>query len=214
MPLYKDHQLSDASRVLVWKVTEMEADLRLSTLLNEKNTLRFNGMKSELHRRAFLSVRELLKLTGYTDHDLYYDDFGKPNLRDGKNISITHSHEFAAIIVSDRPSGIDLEWAREKILRIADKFVSSEMDYLQNEAEHDRILKLTVIWGIKESIFKIRNEAGISFKDHINVPPFVLSEGKANGALQFNGLQASFDVDFIIFEDFVLVWVFGSDTAN
>jgi hypothetical protein len=50
-------------------------------VLNDSNRIRLNGMKSEMHQRAFLSVRMLLQETGHTDLDLYYDEFGKPHLQ-------------------------------------------------------------------------------------------------------------------------------------
>lgn len=210
MPLFRDISTTSNSRILVWKVTESLDDLLVNTILNPAHKKRFDGMKSELHQRAFLSVRHLLQIIGYSDLDMYYDEFGKPNLNDGKHISITHSHQFAAIIISDSIVGIDLEWAREKILRIACKFAQAEGEYLQQETLDDQILKLTVIWGIKESIFKIRNEPGISFKDHIEVPNFELSSKKAVGHLRFLNLHKTFDIQFEIIEDFVLVWACNS----
>ncbi len=95
-----------------------------------KNRTRLEGMKSELHQRGFLSVRKLMQEAGYNDLDLYYDEFGKPHLKDDKYISITHSHHFSAIIISDESVGIDIELQREKIIRIADKFVDTEFKYL------------------------------------------------------------------------------------
>ncbi len=80
-------------------------------------------MKSEMHRRAFLSIRHLLALYNYVDEDLVYNEAGKPHLKDGKYISITHSHHFTAIIISKNDGvGIDIEMQRDKILRIAHKF--------------------------------------------------------------------------------------------
>ena len=72
-------------------------------------------MKSELHRRAFLSIRHLLGLEGYQDSNLIYSDLGKPYLKDGKHISISHSHDFTGIIISDSQEvGIDIEKQSEK----------------------------------------------------------------------------------------------------
>ncbi len=210
MPLYKDSTAKNFTRILVWKVTESLEELALDTTIKPQNALRMQGMKSELHKRAFLSVRHLLKTAGYSDNDLYYDQFGKPNLTDGKNISITHSHQFAAIIISDEIVGIDLEWAREKILRIANKFAAVEDEYLKEDSVLNQIQKLTVIWGIKEAIFKIRNEPGISFKDHITVPNFTLNSKKAKGYLNFLSLEKSYDINFEIFEEFALVWACNS----
>ena len=83
MPLYKTINFSPTTQILVWKITESLSQLCKEVTLNATNTLRFNGMKSELHQRAFLSVRKLLQEKGYTDFDLEYDEFGKPHLKDG-----------------------------------------------------------------------------------------------------------------------------------
>ncbi len=74
-------------------------------------------MKSEIHRRGFMSIRHLMAEAGYVDQDLFYDDLGKPHLKNGKNISITHSFIFTAIILSDDKVGIDIEKRRDKILK-------------------------------------------------------------------------------------------------
>ncbi len=210
MPLLKNEKLFDNTQLLVWKVSEALEVLQKGIELTERSKTRFACMKSEMHRRAFLSVRHSLAAAGYSDSDLYYDEFGKPNLRDGKHISISHSHEFSAVIISDEFVGIDLEWAREKIIRIAKKFAVTEFPFLdRNDA--DLIEKLTVIWGIKECVFKIRNEPGISFKDHITVLPFELSSGQAIGKLHFGAVEVSYDVFFERIEEFVLVYAFQSN---
>ena len=205
MPLYKTITLNDKTTILVWKITEPYDALFNEVQLNEKNTIRLNGMKSQMHQRGFLSVRKLLQEAGYTDFDLYYDEFGKPHLHDGKHISITHSHVFSAIILSDEIVGIDIELQREKIIKIADKFNNCAINYLTLE---DYIKKLTVIWGAKEAIFKIRNEAGISFKDHIKVRKFENTDKQTIAELHFDNLIKDFDIYFEEIENFTLVYAF------
>ena len=122
MPLHKTIIYNPTTQILLWKITEPLSKLSAEVTLNPKNQERFNGMKSELHQRAFLSVRKLLQLKGFADFDLEYDQYGKPHLKDGKYISISHSHEFATIIISDEITGIDIEMQREKIVKIAPKF--------------------------------------------------------------------------------------------
>ena len=173
MPLFKTIQFNATTQILVWKISESYEELFDAIILNEKNSIRLAGMKSEIHQRAFLSVRKLMQHAGFTDFDLYYDEFGKPNLYREKHISITHSHNFSAIIISDETVGIDIELQRDKIIRIVDKFCDSEFQFLDQDSK-EYIRKLTVIWGTKEAIFKIRNEKGISFKDHIKVNSFEL----------------------------------------
>ena len=208
MPLFKTINVSPATQILVWKVTESFDELLGKVVLKEKTQLRLNGMKSEVHQRAFLSVRMLIQEAGVSDYDLHYDEFGKPYLDDHRYISITHSHNFAAIIISEETVGIDMELQREKILRIADKFIDCEFDYLKLEPLDEYIKKLTVIWGAKEAIFKIRNEKGISFKDHIQVAPFSLTESQTQACLLFDDLEKKFEVNYLEIENFTLVYAF------
>lgn len=210
MPLYKTIQLNPKTQILIWKITETYEELFGQVVLNDTNRIRLDGMKSEMHQRAFLSVRKLLQEGGYTDLDLYYDPFGKPHINCDKHISITHSHHFSAIIISEETVGIDIELQRDKIVRIADKFVNQqELDRLQNcYSREDYIKKLTVKWGAKEAIFKIRNEKGISFKDHIRVNPFELVASETIAELHFNGLVKDFKIYFEEMEGFTLVYAF------
>ncbi len=212
MPLYKTIIINSSTQILVWQITETFDELFDAVVLNENNSIRLSGMKSEMHQRAFLSVRKLFQEAGYTDLDLYYDEFGKPHLYDEKHISITHSHNFSAIIISDETVGIDLELQREKIIRIAHKFVNeAELDRLIRIGTQDYIKKLTVKWGAKEAIFKIQNEKGISFKDHIKVSPFEITDGEAIAELHFEGLDKEFQVYFEEMENFTLVYAFEKD---
>ena len=206
MPLFKTIRFNATTQILVWKITESFEELFDTVVLNEKNSIRLAGMKSQLHQRAFLSVRKLFYLAGYTDFDLYYDEFGKPHLKDGKNISITHSHNFSAIILSEETVGIDIELQRDKIIRIADKFCDSEFQYLTDNKEYIR--KLTVIWGAKEAIFKIRNEKGISFKNHVKVRSFKLEASETIAELHFDNLIKDFKIYFEEIEGFTLVYAF------
>jgi len=215
MPLYKTINFSPTTNILVWEITESLEELLGKVVLKEKTQLRLNRMKSEMHQRAFLSVRMLLKEAGYTDFDLHYDEFGKPYLNPNKchtepvEVSITHSHHFSAIIISDETVGIDIELQRDKIIRIADKFVNAaELNRLKSFDAEDYIRKLTVKWGAKEAIFKIRNEKGISFKDHIQVNTFEIQDKETIAQLHFEGIVQEFKIVFEEFEKFTLVYAF------
>jgi phosphopantetheinyl transferase len=222
MPLYKTIRHNSNTQILIWNITESFEQLNEEVQLNEKSQLRLNGMKSEMHQRAFLSVRKLLALAGYSDFDLEYDEFGKPHLH-SKNrhtefteVSITHSHHFSAIIVSNEAVGIDIEMQREKILKIAHKFVNDEELERQQKIDiNDYIKKLTVKWGAKEAIFKIKNEKGISFKDHILVTPFELNETQTIADLNYNGTNQKFTIHFSELDtNFTLVYAFENNTST
>ncbi|WP_289058018.1 4'-phosphopantetheinyl transferase superfamily protein [uncultured Flavobacterium sp.] len=196
MPLFQTIQFNETTKILIWEITESFDELYKRVTLKEKTQRRLDGMKSQMHQRAFLSVRMLIQEMGFTDKDLHYDEFGKPYFDCDNHISITHSYHFAAIIISKEKVGIDMELQREKIQRIADKFTDYECDYLESNFTEEYIKKLTVIWGAKEAIFKIRNEKGISFKDHINVNNFSLRENQTQASLHFDNLVKDFDVHY------------------
>jgi len=148
----------------------------------------------------------LLQHLGYTDYDLTYDEAGKPHLSDGKHISISHSHEFSCICISDELMGIDLEKLKEKTLKIAPRFM--EVKHLENLSTSEQIEKATVIWGVKESIFKIKNEKGISFPEHIFEDEFCFSGGKCSAELHFNNTIEKFNIQFYKVEDYIFVCAF------
>ena len=215
MPLYKTIHHNSNTQILIWNITESFEQLNQEVQLNEKSQLRLNGMKSEIHQRAFLSVRKLLALAGYSDFDLEYDEFGKPHLHSENrhteftDVSITHSHHFSAIIVSNEAVGIDIEMQRDIILKIAHKFVNDEeLKRLQKTDLNDYIKKLTVKWGAKEAVFKIKNEKGISFKDHIKLNSFELESKQTIAELHFDNLVKDLKIHFEEIEEFTLVYAF------
>ena len=158
-------------------------------------------MKSELHQRGFLCVRKLLKAFGYTDQDLFYDNSGKPHLKDGHFISITHSYNYAAVVVSGCPVGIDIEKQRHKILNIASRFIGYESHYL-NENSDKYIQKLTWIWCIKESLYKLYSKSGISFKKNFLVLPFGSEKNTTKVWILEGGRRLNYESLFFEFDGF------------
>ena len=206
MPLYKTIFPNSQTTVKIWQITESYEELMAPIMLREECMKRVMGMKSELHQRGFLSVRHLLAEFGYTDADLYYDDHGKPHLLDGKFISITHSFTFSGVIVSDHKVGIDIEKQREKIAVIAHKFVDYEREYLVPSAD-DYINKLTVIWCIKESLYKLFATPGMLFREHFLVIPFMLQDQSTVAWIDYNDKKYRYDSYFLEFEGFACAYV-------
>jgi 4'-phosphopantetheinyl transferase EntD len=210
MPLYKTITVSQSTEVLIWKITESYEELSAGIDLTEHCQDRVDGMKSDLHRRGFMSVRHLLKAKGYTDFDLYYDSNGKPHLRDGKHISITHSYTFSAIIISDIEVGVDIEKQRTKILKIAHKFTPIE-EYRTLANEDALIRKLTMVWGAKESLYKSFATPGVRFLEHIYVEDFRLDDADSIATVSAFDKTQAYTVSFMEMEEFTLVYAIIKD---
>ncbi len=210
MPLYKSIAFSENTHILIWHITETVEELAHKLQLNDNSTKRLLGMKAVSHQKGFLSVRKLLQIAGYSDFDLYYDPSGKPNLTDGKHISISHSHEFATIVIGTTVGGIDIEKHKEKTILIADKFVTeSENLFLNKQDKWDYVKQITVIWGAKEAVFKICNEPGISFKEHVYVNPFDSSVSQTTACLEFKDSKTVYNIYYEDFEGFSLVYAYS-----
>lgn len=205
MPLYKTINPNSQTTVKIWKISESYNDLMAPIRLTAESSARVSGMKSEMHQRGFLSVRHLLAEFGYEDTDLFYDENGKPHLKDGKQISITHSFNFSAVIISDLIVGIDIEKQREKITIIAHKFMDYEFDYL-DEADPEYIKKLTVIWCIKESLYKLFATPGLSFKAHCLVIPFNVNDNETVAWIDHKNMKHRYHIDFLEFEGFTCAY--------
>jgi phosphopantetheinyl transferase len=224
MPLYKIIKINEMTTAYFWHITEDATSLFRAVSLNESSQKRLDGMKSESHQKGFLAVRILLQYLDFSDNDLTYDTAGKPHLQvkrqklKDKNsesvthhpssitqhISISHSHDFSCICISDEVIGIDLELLKEKTLKIASRFM--DVNHLLGLSIADQITKATVVWGIKESIFKIKSEKGISFPDHIFEDAFDIKEGECTAELQFNSRIEKFYVQFHLIEGYVFVF--------
>lgn len=208
MPLFKTIQVNNFTKVLIWKIEESFKELSFGIKLTDSNQERLDTMKSELHQRGFLSIRHLLKKVGLNDADLVYDEFGKPHLKNGRYISITHSFTFTGIIISDEvPVGIDIEKQRDKILKIAHKFTPFQ-EYKTIANVDALISKLTIVWGAKESLYKIYGKKKLRFLEHIYIEDFKFEEEKTTGEIRYKDETESYFIQFLEFEGFTCVYAF------
>lgn len=213
MALYKTITINENSKLLFWHIEENLNQLYTGIKLTEDSIAKLDNMKSQVHKKGYLAVRHLLKVLGYTDSDLQYKNSGKPSLSDGKYITISHSHNFAAILVGDKAFGVDIEKQRDKILNIASKFTPiSEYRTLAND---DAIIrKLSLVWAAKESVYKSFSTKGVSFLNHIDIHDFDLGDSKTTATLEFKGKTQEYEVVFMEFEDFACSYVYPISTAS
>lgn len=207
MPFFKEIILPNNTSVYLWKINEEIADLKQHLLLTEISTNRLVKMKSESHIKGFLAVRKLLNEINYTDSDLYYDSFGKPLLKNDKNISISHSHELACIIISDKNVGIDIELKNEKILKNISLLFNEDFILNTKENKENAITLTTFCWAIKEALFKLIPENDVSFKENISIQPFQVNENSCIANVEINNEKNSYTIHLETINNYVLAYV-------
>lgn len=205
MPIYKTITVDKETTAVIWKIEESLEDLSKDVQLTDYCQSRYDSMRSEIHKKGFMSIRHLLKFLGYSDFDLTYDANGKPHLNDDKHISITHSFEFTAVIVSTKRVGIDIEKQREKIKKIAPKFTPIE-EYKALGNGEDLIRKLTIVWGAKESLYKLYGKRGLLFLHDIFVYDFEISASETKAKVMHQNRVTFYILQFLEFEGFTCVY--------
>ncbi|MCM1518783.1 MAG: 4'-phosphopantetheinyl transferase superfamily protein [Pseudoflavonifractor sp.] len=104
--------------------------------------------RSDNRRREILAGRGIVRMA--LGIDLVHDQYGAPATQTGNvNISLSHAREMIALAVSPRPVGIDIEFPRRQLVRVATKFLT------QRELERYITLpQLLDAWTAKEAVFK------------------------------------------------------------
>lgn len=171
MPIIRTIRPNDNTLVGIWKITESIDDLSSQVVLSSKSKELLKNRKSRVHKLQFLSIRAILLEFGYSDQDLSYIN-NSPILNKGKTISISHSNLFSCVIISDFKVGIDVQEFNNKINIIAKKFIGYETLYVK---DNDTQI-MSIIWNIKESIYKIAEIIGLDYKNHLLVIPFNIND--------------------------------------
>ena len=61
MPIIEDLTISKDIRLIVWEISETINDLKTEDLLSEDSLKLLNQRKSEIHKKQFLAIRNILK---------------------------------------------------------------------------------------------------------------------------------------------------------
>jgi len=206
MPIIRIIKPNDNTIVGIWKITETLDNLSKSVSLSSTSRKLLKNRKSSIHKLQFLSVRAILLELGYTDDNLSYQD-NVPTLDDSKKISISHSNLFSCVIISDLKVGIDVQEINHKINKIAKKFIGYETSYL----DLDDFKRMTIIWNIKESIYKIANIIGLDYKTHLLVVPFNLSDNFTYSWLIYKNLKERYASYFFTIENYSFAYLIHAD---
>ena len=202
MPLSYSEIISNDIQICIWQITEDEVFLSSGLSMSQEALERLSSRKSEVHRKGYLAIRQLLKGYGIIPEIHQYDQDGAPFLTDGRYLSITHTKNMAAIAISVFPVGIDLEHYQEKIKKIATRFLHKEES--KDHSKTDNIEFLTQIWTAKEAIYKAFRTPGIHFNTQLLVEPFHSKAARGVGHVLHHDKDWLYSLNFRYFKDYCL----------
>lgn len=200
----------------VWKMEERAEELYAQLQLDEREKTYLEALKHDKRYLHWLGTRVLLRKMINTPNyiDCQVDEHGKPYLVNfPHHISLSHSFDYAAVMISEtKLVGIDIELIKDKIERLAHKFMSpEELDFIDPEF---RIAHLYACWCAKEAIYKLQGRSNISFKDHIRLAPFAYRDsGTLHATLDAPGIHWPFEVHFEKFDHYMLAYVSAEENG-
>ena len=203
MPLYSKNKIDSSTTLLLWKIEEDYDTLFSSVKLQPDSKNRLEKFSSVKRKIEFLATRKLLEEVGLSDADLSYRNDGAPLIK-GKFISISHTSDFVAIIVSNKKVGIDIERNRQQIFRIAHKFINEKE---KNKFDVDSLEVLSIIWNSKEAMFKLCDRTGIDFRDNLNVSKIDFESKSIEAELNFDEDKLKVNGSLDIFANHTLVYL-------
>ena len=158
----------------IQKITENDcqiAILDINKSLDELVKLSFktdvSKFKTQRRRNEILASRLLLKKI-LPNTTISYNKHGAPEITSDKFISISHSKNLAAIIISQKKVGIDIEKISRKPVKISSKFIA------KNSHKPLSPEKATLIWTCKEAIYKWHQKGKVNFITDIKINPFII----------------------------------------
>lgn len=211
MSLYSRENIANGTTLGIWKKEEQLDLLESVFLLNSDEEIEYLKISNEPRKKEWLSTRILLtELLGLRSQ-IFYNEYRKPYLKNhNSNITISHSKNFIAIIVSATYiPGIDIEHISERVAKVKHKFlIGDELEWCKN------LDQLTACWSAKEAIFKIY-EKNLDFHDMV-ISPFTIdsTQGNFKASIVRENKQGSYVVKYRLIENDILTFTLSKTTLG
>ncbi|MDB4922381.1 4'-phosphopantetheinyl transferase superfamily protein [Mucilaginibacter sp.] len=204
-------QVDDDTEFAIWKIEEDADELYSQLRLDEQEQAHYEGLKVGKRNLHWLGTRVLLRKMLQTNEyiDCKVDSHGKPYLVNlPYHISLSHSFDYAAVMIGKEPVGIDIEQVKEKVERIAHKFMRKEELAFIGGA--DKIQQLYACWCAKEAVYKCFGQKEVSFADNILLEPFNFEgHGWIKAHLLKDETSIKYDVGYLQYQDYMIGYVKG-----
>lgn len=212
MPLLQTRQLDEHTTLGIWSLVEDVEEL--ITVLPAHIELDANLLESHVRRqKEWLTSRiltcHLLKRFTEDPLPLHRNPDGKPFFeQDRYFISITHSPELVAVILSDKYEvGIDVEILSPKALRLASKFLTDD----ERQQTGDQINKTCLYWSAKETLYKLYSRKKLIFKDNLFLTP-TESNNVLSGCIRTDNFFKLYQIQYEKVQNHMLTFCIDNST--
>lgn len=188
----------------IWKITESIEDL----IEQLPHNLTIDPIPSNINLENYkqkIASRLLIHKIISNDQTIVLEksSYGKLYIKHEPSIfiSISHTKGYATAIFSKKPVGIDIETKFKQIEKISSKFINDkELEWIQNSTTY-----MSLIWGAKESIYKIFEKKELDFKKHLTI---IKTGSQIIGHLKKEEYEKNYNIQYKINKEYILVWAF------
>jgi 4'-phosphopantetheinyl transferase len=205
MPLFKTIEIS-GGLLAVWHITESSEELLSFFSPEEIADPTFQKFTYEKRKAEWMAIRILLRQMIGSGFEITYTEARKPIIRhpDYQHISITHSSDFAAVIIHQQMSGgIDIESINRNYARITKRYLS---DYELKQVGDIPLLQC-IYWCAKEAVFKLVGEEGVDFRKQIEVIAFDPEQDIFTARFVSGNQERICQLQYATFNQHCLVWI-------
>ncbi|MCF6352453.1 MAG: 4'-phosphopantetheinyl transferase superfamily protein, partial [Cyclobacteriaceae bacterium] len=120
-------------------------------------------------------------------------------------ISISHAKPYVAVLVhKSNPCGVDIEEKKEKLIRLAPKFLTQD----ELDQTNQNINALALAWGAKEAVYKFYGRKRLIFKENIFLKRLdsIKSEGSISSELKLENDVINITLKYEQFKNHILVY--------
>ena len=204
-------QVDDDTEFAIWKIEEEPEELYKQLQLDDDEKAYYEQLKAGKRNLHWLGTRVLLRKMLKTDEyiDCKVDTHGKPYLVNlPYHISLSHSFDYAAVMIGKDPVGIDIEQVKDKVERIAHKFMrKEELEFIGIQY---KIPELYVCWCAKEAVYKCYGQKEVLFLENILLEPFNFEgHGFVKAQLVKDDVNLRYEVNYMQYHDYMVGYVKG-----
>lgn len=159
----------------LWKITESTDDLLELYSEDGAGDAPPVEFKSESRYSEWLASRLLARNLLGENVSISNDGNGKPFISGSSLcISLSHTKGYAAVAVSNKAVGIDIELRKRNALAARERFMN--IMEINSNYSFDENTTALLHWSAKEALFKVVGNLGGNFKNNITVQPFEMAD--------------------------------------
>lgn len=180
--------LPDAKRVAGLLVTD-----------EERHTAESFG--SERRRAEYLIWRHIVRRELGEDTEIGYSPTGSPILKNRSNLhlGVSHSRDFAAVIMSPRNCAVDIECLSRNFSTAAPRYITSDEAQLTDDPRLKALL-----WCAKETLYKYSGRLGLDLLKDIRIEKVDFDRKTVTGRICDDD---AVELHFIQYRDNLVVYI-------